>query len=344
MDNQTIISLALATTPRAAYYLEYKTLAYFAKTLKNLVRSLYNGFIGGDFVTVMADLIRGQIIDAYVKAWYEQTDGESEPPPYLQIRAQGKIDEQISMIQPYYIAILDARIDQTPIEPLLSRADLWAGRYQDAYNDATIYITEQTGGRMVWRLGATEKHCPLCSAYDGIVAFASEWSAAGIQPKNAPNAALTGQYNNDRGCEGWRCDCELKPTTEKRTRRAYDKLMGILAGKMSIKYSKHYPGGQDHDQSTHGNGSRGGGKIYTREDAPALIEKVSGNIGFSKDKVKIAGKRKKAGRVNAYVVAEYDPDSGDVTVYDDFFDPDFLESAGTGTQTGIMAHEITFAA
>ena len=231
MNRQLAQILALASVPGSGAWMEFKTLAYFAKTLKHLVKTLYDGWIGGEFVQVMSDLIRGQIIDAYVKAWYEQTDGESDPPPYLQLRAQTMIDTQISMIQPYYIAILDARVDDTPVEPLLARADLWAGRYQDAYNDATIYITEQTGGRMVWRLGATEQHCPLCSAYDGIVAFASEWSAAGIQPQNAPNAALTGQYNGDRGCEGWRCDCEIKPTTDKRTRRAYDKLLGILAGK-----------------------------------------------------------------------------------------------------------------
>ncbi|HET8707382.1 MAG TPA: hypothetical protein VFM46_13845, partial [Pseudomonadales bacterium] len=169
----------------------------------------------------MSNLITGQIIDAYIKAWYDETDGQGDPPVYLQFEAQRKTQEQISHIQPFYTAIIDARINQTGLEPLLVRADMWANRYREAYTDAIAFIAAQNGGKLQWVYNPDKEHCDTCMSLNGIVAFATEWDAAGVRPQRAPNAALD--------CGGWQCGCELRPTTARRTRNAYDKIVGLRA-------------------------------------------------------------------------------------------------------------------
>jgi hypothetical protein len=98
-----------------------------------------------------------------------------------------------------------------------SRVDLWANRYTEVVNTARMHF----GGkqRLVWRLGQTEQHCPECEQLDGIVAWADEWSQADIHPQDPPNRHLT--------CGGWRCDCRLEPTTDRRTARAIDRITEI---------------------------------------------------------------------------------------------------------------------
>ncbi len=107
-----------------------------------------------------------------------------------------------------------------------ARVDLWANRYNETVNRARTYF----GGRqrLKWNIGATEEHCPFCSALDGIVAYAEEWFNLNLQPQSPPNPALTGEKNGEKGCEGWRCDCHLDPTDEKRTYGALKKIRAII--------------------------------------------------------------------------------------------------------------------
>jgi hypothetical protein len=132
------------------------------------------------------------------------------------------VREQWTHIDDFYRAIIDARVDQTGVDALLSRVQLWANRYNEAYNEGVRLIALETGGKLIWRLGKTEEHCDTCSRLNGIVAYASEWETAGVKPQAAPNGYLT--------CGGWRCDCSLDPTKKRKTPGALDKILGIIVG------------------------------------------------------------------------------------------------------------------
>ena len=75
----------IGLVPRVVLYLggNYKTYDYFYAQITGLVRGVYNGYIAGEFIDVMANLISGQFLDAYQKAWFE-SGYEGDMPDYLQ--------------------------------------------------------------------------------------------------------------------------------------------------------------------------------------------------------------------------------------------------------------------
>lgn len=208
-----------------------KSAEQFDARLTNLVKALYKNTIGAQsFIDSLAALIARQITLAFREAWSDEGDG-GQFPDYLAEALDNFVIGQYDFVDQFARDIVDVAIDEKPIDGLLSRVPLWANRYTEAYNEAVALITKAGGGNLEWFLGATEKHCPLCSRYNGIVARASEWESLGIAPQNAPNPALTGHIDGEDGCEGWRCDCRLKPTKKRRTPGAYGKLEEILASK-----------------------------------------------------------------------------------------------------------------
>jgi len=199
---------------------EYKTYDYMLQQIEGLVNSVYSGVIGGQFIDIMANLISGQLLQAYRQAMEDEGLTDAFLPDYLDASYQNMVINQYTFVDQYYRDIIDARVDGISITPLLARAALWAQRWTEAYNEAVKLITLQGGGNMIWTLGATEEHCPECAAFNGMVARASEWDALGIRPQNAPNDKLT--------CGGWRCDCSLTPTDKRRSPGAYGRLEEIL--------------------------------------------------------------------------------------------------------------------
>lgn len=199
---------------------EYKTYDYFLATVQRLVKDVYKGNMGGEFIDIMANLIQGQITQAYQIAW--QTEGgDGVMPDYLKSAAEDDILRQYDYVDQFYRDIADARIDQTPIDPLLARAALWANRYNESYSRAVGLILAQMGGRLAWKLGETEEHCDSCFALNGIVAFATEWEELDVHPQGAPNGKLQ--------CGGWKCDCSLSPTDKRRSPKAYTTIMDIVS-------------------------------------------------------------------------------------------------------------------
>lgn len=197
---------------------EYKTYDYYLQQLTRLITSVYNGNLAGEFIDIMANLIQGQIYQAVNQAWLDSgMDGEL--PDYLAELADNIVLSQYDHVDQLYRDIVDARLDGTPLGPLLARAPLWATRWNEAYNQAMLAIAAEMGERMVWRLGATEKHCRTCAGLNGVVAYASEWETLGIQPQNAPNDALE--------CGGWRCDCSLEVTDQRRSPNAFETIMNV---------------------------------------------------------------------------------------------------------------------
>lgn len=203
----------------AAKPTEYKTYDYFLSTLERMITNVYEGNLGGEFVDIMASLIQGQLTQAYEQAWKDE-EGEGALPDYLTAPLEDLILSQYDHVDQLYRDIVDARVDETDIAPLLSRAALWAERWNEAYNQAVLLITSENGGNLVWRLGATEEHCEVCSALNGVIAPASVWDELGVHPQGAPNDLLT--------CGGWRCDCSLESTTQRRSPKAYDAILNAV--------------------------------------------------------------------------------------------------------------------
>ena len=198
----------------------YKTYDYFLSELQRMVNNVYNGNLGGEFIDIVASLIQGQINQAFEFAWRD-SEVRGEMPEGLSAEAEGMILEQYNYVDQFYRDIIDARVDKKPIDPLLTRCPLWANRWNEAYTRATSLIVQMMGGKQVWKLGATEQHCSTCYGLNGIVAYASEWDELGVHPQGAPNEILE--------CGGWRCDCSLEQTDQRRSPKAYDSILNIVS-------------------------------------------------------------------------------------------------------------------
>lgn len=204
-----------------------KSYDYFLQQLERLVRSVYDGNLGGEFMDILANLISGQLTDAYQTAIDEAGLSPDEVTEDMKQQLDDFINAEYDHTQDYYQAVVDARVDGTPIEPLLSRAELWAGRWNDVHTAAALEISKELGENMEWVEGDTEHKCDICQALDGIVAGANEWDELGVRPQSPPNQALD-PVNG--GCGGWKCQCELKPTDKRRSPRAYDRIVEIVSG------------------------------------------------------------------------------------------------------------------
>jgi hypothetical protein len=87
--------------------------------------------------------------------------------------------------------------------PLMSRGEVWANRYQEAYTQAKVMACANK--KLKWVLGPTE-HCTSCLRLDGKVKRASFWSERGIIPRVAGATYLD--------CGGWKCQCDLVETED----------------------------------------------------------------------------------------------------------------------------------
>jgi hypothetical protein len=199
--------------------IDLKTYDYFLSTLTRMITAVYNGNMGGDFIDVMANLISGQLTQAFNQAWKDE-ENEGDLPDYLTGPLEEMILSEYDHVDGLYKDTVDARVDKTPIDPLLVRAAMWANRWTDAYNTAVALITKEQGGNMIWKLGETEQHCPECASLNGITARASEWDQLGVHPQQPPNEILT--------CGGWQCDCSLESTDKRRSPKAYNTIMNII--------------------------------------------------------------------------------------------------------------------
>jgi hypothetical protein len=200
--------------------LELKTLEYYARTLKSLIRALYRNEISQfDFVTSMSNLVQEQL----TRAWREgMRQNDLDPDTDMIDRWQQQLDtiilNEYMYVDQFAADIVAASMaDDTPSHDnwgaLLSRADMWANRYNETVNKAVLATKEQ---KLIWVYGDTE-HCETCLRLNGIVAFASEWELSGVRPQNAPNPYLD--------CGGWNCACSLVPTANRHTRNAWDAIM-----------------------------------------------------------------------------------------------------------------------
>jgi hypothetical protein len=197
-----------------------------------LVTDLFEGvIIESDFVDGMADIIPGNLTDAWNEGMSENgLDPDEDMLPEWQDQIDAMILSEYDYVDGFAAAIAaNAGSPEPNLDAVLSRADLWAQRYTDVYNEAKIRTAEK-GQRFVWEIGSTEENCWICKALNGIVAFAFEWEEAGFRPQEPPNDLLSMDRGGEKGCGGWRCDCSLTPTNKRRTQKALDRLMNIAQG------------------------------------------------------------------------------------------------------------------
>ena len=105
---------------------EYKTYDYMLSVITGLVNGVYSGNVGGQFIDTMANVISGQLTQAYQQAFEDEGFTEFALPDYLAQSLEDMILNQYDYVDSFYRSIIDARVDGTPIAPLLQRAELWA--------------------------------------------------------------------------------------------------------------------------------------------------------------------------------------------------------------------------
>lgn len=196
-----------------------KTVDWYERAMWKAVRDLYNSEIGiMEFETAMIDIIQNQLR----RAWNEGMrslglDPETEMTLLWEMTLQDIMAQELIYVDPLAAEIMDAALVGENIDQFRARVDLWANRYNDVVNQAT-QICAQAGQKMKWQYGDTA-HCNTCEQLDGIVAFESEWEQAGIYPQRPPNPLLE--------CGGWKCQCTLSPTDQRRSPNALDILLII---------------------------------------------------------------------------------------------------------------------
>jgi hypothetical protein len=137
-----------------------------------------------------------------------------------QAKLDAAIADEISYLGNFADAITEnSRARDGALEPLLSRAELWAQAYV-----SIISLAQVSSGadlKLIWTYGDTIDHCPDCSQYNGKIFRRSEWEAVGARPQS-----------RDLACQGYKCDCSLEVTTARKTRGKPPPLIGykVLEG------------------------------------------------------------------------------------------------------------------
>jgi hypothetical protein len=114
-------------------------------------------------------------------------------------------------------------------DAVLSRIDVWVQKGLNRIRNSGV-LAAQGNQMLEWRLGKTEQHCNTCKTASGQIHRARTWKKAMLLP---------GQSNLE--CGGWRCDCELIPTSAKST--------GSLIGIPRLDAEKSEHDGHDHSAS-----------------------------------------------------------------------------------------------
>jgi hypothetical protein len=197
---------------------------YRARLWGAMVR-LFNGGRDANFLATFVRSIDQQLTQAWNTGAGEIGVAPEEMTPDDMTILEAIIDNETNFIEGVAADIQAAKDEGMTREDFDtqfgSRVDLWANRYNETQNRARMHFGAKE--RLEWVLGATEESCDTCTALNGIVAFGYEWEEARIHPQMPPNNLLT--------CGGWQCDCQLRPTTRRRTARALDRLLDLATAR-----------------------------------------------------------------------------------------------------------------
>lgn len=199
---------------------ELKTVDSYYRAMRGIIDALYSGVISDvEFRNELAGIISRELNQAVQQAFDESDIGAYGP---ILTALENMIQAEYSFIHQLGDEILHANQSQSGAAQFYSRAQVWANRWNDAYNMAKRMIAELFGERMEWVYGDAE-HCDTCRSLNGIVAYAKEWDELNVYPGSPPNGSLD--------CGGWRCQCSLVPTDAKKTRGAISRIRAITRGR-----------------------------------------------------------------------------------------------------------------
>jgi hypothetical protein len=220
MEYPAVVPYLQADTLAALEMDGIKTEGYFDRVLWQTVRDFYNSGDATAFLDKMIATIRQQL----TRAWREGARDMGVEPSEMTAEDLLELERIISSEYEHVIGlaedIIQARVNGEGYDKFRDRVGLWANRYTDVVNQARVWFGKRQ--KLKWVLGKTEEHCQTCAALNGMVAYAYEWERAGIHPQQPPNAVLE--------CQGWNCDCQLVPTTERRSYGVFNQLLDIAAG------------------------------------------------------------------------------------------------------------------
>jgi hypothetical protein len=198
---------------------EVKTQGYYERALWDTVRGFYNSGNGSAYLDRMIATIRQQL----TRAWREGAAAVGFNPDEMDMEDLAELERIIHDESEFIFRlgddILRAKANGEDVGNFKQRVSMWANRYGDVVNQAKIWFGRKVGTKLKWVLGATEEHCGTCAELNGKVAYAKEWDEAGIHPQQPPNGVLE--------CGGWKCQCSLVPTNERRTWGILNKLLDM---------------------------------------------------------------------------------------------------------------------
>jgi len=132
----------------------------------------------------------------------------SELTPEERLAMQSAIYSEINELDGFAVLIEQgSKANGGKLAPLLQRAELWAGRYDDVVNRAKLMAGKDQ--KLQWTINYTrvvKVNCPSCLKLSGKIKRASYWQREDVHPQQPPNPKLE--------CEGWQCGCGLVPTDE----------------------------------------------------------------------------------------------------------------------------------
>lgn len=184
--------------------------ASFQRSLREAVRGYWSGALSeSQFESAMESTIRRGIVQAWIEGASECGVNEDE-------LTETEIDAQAAFIitQFDYIGgFAEAIAESEKLEPMFTRAGMWANRYNEAkFRAASLTCADE---KRQWRLGPTEQHCVSCAGFSGRVYRYSAWAKHNALPRNSALA-----------CHGFNCKCSLEPTTRPITKGKFP--VGLL--------------------------------------------------------------------------------------------------------------------
>lgn len=183
--------------------------------IRSMVRGLWTGVIDIDQAFDAGDVaIRNSLTRAWNAGMQSVGVMPSEQSPEERIEIAQIINNEVSRLFSFLLDIEDNdKASGAKLAPHMNRAEMWISRVADVESRARV--AARTDPKLKWVLGPTE-HCKSCVRVAGKVKRASSWKKAGIHPRNPPNSMLD--------CGGYRCQCDLVPTTEPLSRGPLPKL------------------------------------------------------------------------------------------------------------------------
>ncbi|RPJ24235.1 MAG: hypothetical protein EHM35_16535 [Planctomycetaceae bacterium] len=183
---------------------------FYRSTWRSIVRGMWSGALSYEqaFDAAMTNISRG-----LTQAWYEGAKEVGILPADLTPEERIALEQAKNSEMQYINGFLEhieanSKANKGKLQPLFTRAEMWANRYNDVRNQAKLEAN--TDPKLEWQLnvvrGAVE-HCSSCAKVAGKIKRASTWAHSPWKPQA-------------RGleCKGFLCACGLVPTDKPLTR------------------------------------------------------------------------------------------------------------------------------